>query len=117
MNEQDSLTTFKSRIYDLLLNRHKLAPVNRIGALTPEDSTLCAALALAAEKFQEDAALELATAAFEGFAATFLSIYTNGLPEGANMQSPSLQKLAEVLAEAGRNTEGKNAEQGNLAGS
>jgi hypothetical protein len=101
MESQTSLSVFKSRIYDLLENRHKLQPVSAIGALSREDSALCATLGLAAEQFQLDTAHEIAEASFDGIALTLLAVYRNGLPPGSNMASAAMQQVAEILSNAG----------------
>ena len=105
--EQDSLVRVKARVYDILANRHKLQDIARIGALSPGESAVCAALTQAIEVFQEEAALELAAAVFDGLAPTFLTIYEQGLPDGANMQNPNIQRVAELLAKAGADERAK----------
>src|SRR4051812_41207007 len=101
MKQQTPLSLFKSRIYDLLENRHKLQPVGGIGTLNRDDSALCTVLGLAAEQFQEDTAAEIAAASFDGIALTLLTVYRDGLPPGAKMASAAMQQVAEILSKAG----------------
>jgi hypothetical protein len=108
MEPQTPLSLFKSRIYDLLTNRQILQPVGAIGTLSREDSALCTALGLTAERFQEETALELAQAAFDGIALTLLTVYRNGLPPGTQMASAGMQQVAEILSKAGEDGRSDN---------
>jgi len=97
----DPLTQFKSTIYDLLETKGQLPKASPIGSLGPEDSALCVSIGMAAEKFQEETALELAQASFDGIALTLLTVYRQGLPPGAKMASPAMQQVAEIISKAG----------------
>src|SRR4051812_22134166 len=108
-NQQTPLSVLKSRVYDLLENRNRLEPVSAIGTLSKKDSALCAALGVMAERFQEETALELAQASFDGIALTLLAVYNNGLPPSAKMASSGMQQVAEILSKAG---EDERANQG-----
>lgn len=109
MEPQSPLSLFNSRIYDLLENRHKLEPGRVIGTLSREDSALCTAIGLVAERFQEETAVEVAEASFDGIGLTLLTVYEQGLPHGAKMTSAALQRVAEILSKAGEDGRAKQS--------
>lgn len=106
MSDKPRLTSqqlFKNRVYDILTNRAKLEPVPPIGSLSGEDSALLSVITVASSKFQEDTAMEMAEAAFDGIALTLLTIYREGLPKGGGLLNQNMQRVAEILAKAGEN--------------
>jgi hypothetical protein len=105
------LGLFKKRVYDILSNRDKFEPMSVVvGELSGLDSSVLTAIGLAADKMLEDAALELAEAAFDAMALTMLQIYKNGMPAGAQMANANMQQLAEILDRAGERPEDKEAD-------
>jgi hypothetical protein len=95
------MALLKKRLADILSNKTKLVPISPIGTLSREDSSVLVAMSAAVEKFQEDVIFELAETAMHGVALTLMQFYNNGLPHGAQLQNPTIQRLAEVVAKAG----------------
>lgn len=95
------ISLFKARVYDVLANRQKLQPIAPIGTLNGEDSAVCTAICMAAEKMAEDMVMEAVEMGLDGICLTLLAVYQNGLPQGPQFPNENLRKLAEILEKAG----------------